>query len=68
MEKFLNIFELVCVSILDHIVPMKKVSETPVLIDVHTNKAVYKFREWYSGTEVMAHHSMAWFRVNVPQE
>jgi len=66
MEKILNNFELLFIALIDHIVPMERVSDTPVLIDVINRKPVYKFREWFSGTEVMAHHSMAFFRVNVP--
>lgn len=68
MEKILNMFETLVVCALDHLVPMTKVSETPVLIDCVNGKPVYKFTEWYSGTVVMAHHSMAWFRVNVEEE
>lgn len=68
MEKFLNNCELLFVALLDHLVPMEQIDETPVLVDCVTNKPVYKFREWYSGTEVMAYHSMAWFRVNVNQD
>lgn len=65
MEKFLNNAELLIIAFLDRIMPMEKIDETPVLVDVDNNKPVYKFREWFSGTEVMAHHSWAWFRVNI---
>lgn len=68
MEKILDMFELLVVCTLDHIVPMKQLSNTPVLVDCDNGKPVYKFEEWYSGTVVMAHHSMAWFRVNVEVE